>query len=268
MDVYHLNQIPSEAQIKKFFRRTLFGTNIYCPICKRRQVSAHEDRYWCSKCRRWFSLLSDTWLANMKLPLQQFWLVLWCWTTQIPVKQTMALSELSEKAVRHWYEAFRTHLPFEPELLEAIVQLDEAYFGGRMGYALLMGKQVGTRKLAYHVLPHSSPAKEDAWAFLQTYVRPETTLQTDGGGIYKQIDQWWPVNHKYELHKHWEFVLTSEIEGMFGNLRTFIRRMYHHVTPEKLPEVVCEFCFRFSHPEMFKNPRYYLQNTLSLAPTG
>lgn len=180
----------------------------------------------------------------------------------------MALSELSEKAVRHWYDLFRSHLPFEQELLEAIVQLDEAYFGGKMGAALLLGKQVGTRKLAWHVLPHTTPAKEDAWAFLQTYVKPDTTLQTDGGAIYKNIHEWWPVNHKYELHKKWEFVLTSEIEGSFGNLRTFIRRMYHHVTIEKLPGIVGEYCFRFSHPDMFKNPCYYLQNTLSLAQSG
>jgi len=33
--------------------------------------------------------------------------------------------------------------------LRLIVQLDEAYFGGWKGRALLMAKQKGTRKLAY-----------------------------------------------------------------------------------------------------------------------
>ena len=203
----------------------------------------------------------------MKLPLQQFWLLLWCWTTQIPVRQTEALSELSEKAVRHWYGEFRTNLPVDVEILEAIVQLDEAYFGGRKGYALLLGKQQGTRKLGYHIFPNSAPSKQDAAIFLQTFVKPHTNLNTDGSLIYKHIDQWWPVNHTYDIHKKFEFTNTSEIEGMFGLLRTFIRRMYHHVTPEKFPELMCEFCYRFSHPEMFKSPRYYLQNTLRLAPT-
>lgn len=38
-------------------------------------------------------------------------------------------------------------------------------------------------------------------------------------------------------------------------MRTFIRRVYHHVTPDKLGDPVCEFCYRFSHPEMYGSHR-------------
>lgn len=74
------------------------------------------------------------------------------------------------------------------------------------------------------------------------------------------------VEHNVDIHKKFEFGLTSEIEGMFGNLRTFIRRMYHHMTPEQLPELVGEFCLRFSQPEIFDSPQNYLQNCLKLVP--
>ena len=56
-------------------------------------------------------------------------------------------------------------------------------------------------------------------------------------------------------------------EGIFGVLKTFIRRMYHHVTMAKLESVVREFCCRFSHPEMFDSPYEYLLITLRLVPT-
>lgn len=205
-------------------------------------------------------------MANMHLPLQQFWMTLWCWTTQIPVRQAQALTELSEKGVRHWYDTFRHNLPEDTILLEALIQLDEAYFGGRGGFALMMAKQPGTRKLAWSLFPNISPGKADAVAFLQSFVKPHTRLYTDGGSIYKGIDVWWPVKHEFDLHKKFEFEKTSEIEGMFGVLRTFIRRMYHHCTRDKFPELMCEFCYRFSHPEMFKNPCYYLQNALVIVP--
>lgn len=265
--MYNFNQIPPEAQIRKYLRRIVFGKNMYCPICKSRQVYASQNRYRCRKCRRRFSLLSHTWLSNMKLPLQQFWMILWCWTVQIPVRQTISLTGLTEATVRLWYDEFRHHLPKDQEVLEKAVQLDEAYFGGRKGKALFLGKQIGSRKLAYQITPDANPVREQAWWFLKNYISPETRLHTDGAAIYKEIDQWWPVYHYREIHKKWEFELTSEIEGMIGVLRTFIRRMYHHVTLDKLPEVVCEFCFRFSHPEMFENPRYYLEITLQLVPT-
>ena len=72
----------------------------------------------------------------------------------------------------------------------------------------------------------------------------------------------WQVRHKKDVHRKWEFGLTSEIEGMFGNLRTFIRRMYHHTTPKYLPEYVSEFCVRFSSPEIFDSPLTYLEKSL------
>jgi len=167
-DMYQFNQIPSEAQIRKFLRRIIFGKNIFCPGCRLRKVVRYETRYRCKEFRMKFSLLSYTWLSNMKLPYERFWLLLWAWTTAIPVKQARTLTHLSEKTVRYWFSLFRAHLPRETHVLERIVHLDEAYF--------------------------------------------------------------------------------------------------HHYS-EKLEEYVREFCFRFSSPELFENPRFYLEKTLSLVPT-
>lgn len=264
MDVYHLKQVPTEAQIQKYIRRIVFGKNIFCPVCKRRDsVYPAQKRYRCRYCKLRFSLLSHTWLSNLKLPLGKFWLILWCWT-----KQTQALSELSEKGVRHWFDVLRNHLPSDQEFLEHMVQLDEAYFGGRKGYALMMGKQRGTRKIAYHIFPHTMPTKYDASSFLQMYVKPHSKLFTDGGSIYRDITLRWPIEHYSEIHRNFEFTNTSKIEGMFGILRTFIRRMYHHVTYAQFPSVMCEFYYRFSRPEMFESPYQYLLITLRLVPTG
>ena len=268
MIMYHLKQVPTDAQIKKFLRRTVFGRNIFCPKCKSWNIVRFEKRYRCRQCQIKFSLFSHTWLCNVKIPLQRFWLILWCWTKQMPVKQTEDLTSLSEKGVRHYFDLFREQLPRDQRLLEHIVQLDEAYFGRFGNTALLMGKERGTRKLAYQILSSDAPAKKDAIDFVRTYVKPESQLNTDGSTIYKNIDKYYPLFHMTDIHKKFEFTNTSEIEGMFGVLRTFIRRMYHHVSEEKLEEYVCEFYCRFSRPEMFKSPYHYLQNTLHALPTG
>jgi len=261
--MYNLKQIPTEAQIKKYIRRILFGKNIFCPKCKSQKIVWYEKRYRCKNCRLRFSLISHTWLKDMKIPFQKFWLILWCWNTQIPVKQTMALTCVSEDAIRHWFDLFRAHIPDNPVILEKIVQLDEAYFKRR---TLIFGKQKGTRNLAYEVLTATSVQRHHATYFLEQHVKPRSKLHTDGAAIYKGIQRWWPVRHTRDIHKRWEFTHTSEIEGVFGNLRTFIRRMYHHATPEKFPEYVSEFCARFSLPEMFKNPHSYLEKSLKLVP--
>jgi len=261
--IANLNQIPSETKIRKYLRQIIFGRNIHCPFCKSRQIYRSENRYRCRKCRHPFSLLSGTWLKSMKLSLRTFWGLLWCWTQKVPVLQTQKLCHLSEEAVRHWFREFRLHLPqFEP-ILEHQVQMDEAYF---KKMALILAKQVGSKKLAFQVIDDNSVNKSEAAEFLFQYIKPNSKLQTDGSSIYKNINQWWPVKHRREIHSKWEFSLTSEIEGMFGNLRTFIRRMYHHTTSEYLPEYVSEFCLRFSSREMFDSPLSYLEKSIHSVP--
>lgn len=160
---------------------------------------------------------------------------------------------------------FRSHLPSDQVLLEHMVQLDEAYFGRFGKLALVMGKQIGTKNLAYEILMSNAPGRIDAINFVKRNIKPNTQLNTDGAIIYRGIEEYFPVKHTFEIHSKFEFTNTSEIEGMFGVLRTFIRRMYHHVTVEKFPEYMLEFYYRFSRPEMFKSPYEYLLNSLSLA---
>jgi len=263
--MYTFNQIPSEAQIKKYIRRILFGKNIFCPHCASRDVISESTRYRCKSCRGRFSLLSHTWLANLKLPLQTWWMVLWCWSCAVPVKQTMAFTNLSSISVRKWFDTFREHLPQETHVLERVVQLDEAYF---KNMTLIMGKQKGTRNLAYDVIMGTAVQRHHASYFLFRKVKPGSRLWTDGAAIYRGIGKWWPVKHTYDIHKKFEFTHTSEIEGVFGNYRTFVRRMYHHHWSINLEKYVREFSFRFSSPELFKNPRFYLEKSLKLVTTG
>jgi len=262
--MYVLKQVPSEPQIKKLIRRAVFGKNVFCPECRSRQVARYEKRFRCKKCRTKFSLISHTWLAGMRLSLQKFWLLLWCWQRKAPVQQSMDLTRLSEKSVRHWYDLFRENLPEPNVILENKIQMDEAY---SKDIAILIAKQIGTRKLAWQVLNKRSVQQHDAVNFMIQFIKPRSKFQTDGAKIYKHGKDYWMLRHKRDIHSKWEFKLTSEIEGVFGNMRTFIRRMYHHSTPEKMPEYVREFCIRFSSPEIFDSPLNYLEKSLCLVPS-
>jgi len=261
--IAQLNQIPSEAQIRKGLRSIIFGKNAFCPWCGSRHVFVSENRYRCKRCRKPFTLFSGTWLNGIKLNLRTFYALLWCWVEKIPVLQATKFCHVSEPTVRYWYREFRLHLPCNEAILEGEVQMDEAYF---KRLSLLMAKQKGTRKLSHQIIFKNSVNKGEAVSFICERVKPKSQLNTDGSTIYKKIEGWWQVKHKADIHKKFEFGLTSEIEGMFGNLRTFIRRMYHHVTPEYLPEYVSEFCARFSSPEIFDSPFNYLEKSLSSVP--
>jgi len=85
---------------------------------------------------------------------------------------------------------------------------------------------------SYVLYPEKSVQKHHAHTFLQQFVKPRSRLATDGSSLYRNIEQWWPIKHTKDIHAKWEFSKTSEIEGLFGNPRTFIRRMYI-MSPQK-----------------------------------
>ena len=115
--MHQLKQIPSEAQIKKYLRRIIFGKKVHCPRCKTRQIHTSETRYRCTRSPLPFSLLSHTWLKGMKVSYQTFWAVCWCWARKIPIPQAMEFTGVSEVSIRNWYERFRAHLPQELTVL-------------------------------------------------------------------------------------------------------------------------------------------------------
>jgi len=265
-----LHQIPSEARIKKELKRNLFGKRLFCPHCGSGQIKKYEKRYHCKTCRKHFSLTSASWLKGAKLPLQTIWLLLWAWITKIPVDQASKLAGVSEVTSRRWYDKFRNNLPkdkLDNIRLEGVVQMDEAYRGSKNSkYSLVGAKQKAQkgekRRIAIKVLHKSSVDRRDAIEFISQYVVPNSIFNTDGAGIYKGIENWWKLDHHCEYHNRWEFTLTSEIEGLWGNLTTFIRRMYHHVTESTIESIVEEFLSRSMYPEWFYTPSTFLEISL------
>lgn len=199
------------------------------------------------------------------MPLTTIWFLLWCWQSKVPVDQAMRFTELSEVTVRRWYARFRNNLPQEKLWdirLEGAVQMDEMY---RHGYAVLGAKEEGgKRRCVLKIVKKESVDRKDAVELITHCVRPGSILQTDGASIYKRIENWCLVEHRSEIHKKFEFALTSEIEGLWGNFTTFVRRMYHHVTAAKADLLLVEFQFRFSFPEYFTNTGSYAKHVFQL----
>lgn len=274
MNNINLLQIPSASKIRSDIRRIVFGKKMFCPRCGSPQVKRSENRYRCRLCRKPFSLTSHTWLKGMKISLRQLWLLLWCWARKIPLDQAASATGLSRPTTRKWYEKFRDNIPqakLENVRLEGIVQMDEAYRGGKKrGYAIIGAKeqkQGGKQaKIAMTVVPRPSVDRKDALEFITNCIKPNSRLQTDGNMIYRGINNRWPLSHEYERHNHWEFSLTSEIEGLWGELTTFIRRVYHHVTKDKIGAVIREFLARKCCPEWFYGPTDFLAISLTSLP--
>lgn len=263
----NLKQIPSPKVLERTFKKLIFGSHVHCLNCGSRNIRKikSENRWRCKRCKLPFTVKSSSWLKGSKLSLQTIWLLLWCWQKKFSLQQSMELSELSYPTVRLWYETFRDRIPQEKQdiLLQDTVVADEMYVKGD---SIIGAKQKGTKNIVLKVVGEKSVNKTDALNFLQSFVKANSKLYTDGSGIYKGCGNWHKLIHTYEIHKKWQFTLTAEIEGVWGVFRTFIRRMYHHVTRYKLPKVVSEFCLRFRQDQIFNSPYEYLEICLPSKP--
>lgn len=261
---HSLSQIPSEKQIAKHLKNTIFGKRVCCPDCHRQMYvqELKKNRLWrCRKCRNKFSLTSVAWLKGMKLSYQHLWCLIWCWQHKMNVQQVKDLLKLSIPTIRRYYALFRDNLQLDYDIvLEGKVQMDEMFVKG----AFVIGaKDITRKKIKLIVVREKSPTKEDAMELIMNHVRAGSTLQTDGGSIYRGCENFWPVKHRKDIHSKFEFGLTSEIEGVWANFRTFVRRMYHHITVKYLAKTVAEFEARFSRKELFESPLAFIKNSLS-----
>lgn len=262
-----LSQFPSEKQALRTMKNIVFGKHVKCPHCHCRS-SVIELKKWClwrcRKCRRRFSLSSINWLSGMKISTQKLWILVWCWQKELGVIQATELCQTTIPTVRRYYELFRDNLQTNDHIvLEGKVQMDEMFVRG----AFIIGvKDIIRKRIKMNVVFKKSPERHDAMNMMFKYVKPGSTVYTDGGKIYQKSENWWPIEHISECHNKFEFSLTSEIEGMWAVLRTFIRRMYHHVTLRKLVKIVAEFEARFSQEYLFKYPLNFLKNSLSTVP--
>jgi len=262
-----LKQIPTKSTLRRTLKKAIFGKRVHCPECGSRNIKMikSEERWRCRKCKLPFSIKSSCWLKGSKLSLEKIWMLLWCWQKKFPLQQAQEIVGVSYPTVSVWYQKFREHIPKErtDTLLSNNIACDEMF---TKETAIMGAKEKGTRNIMLQVLHEKDPNKSHAVDFLARFVKSNSNLFTDGSGIYKGIGNWHKLKHQYEVHSKFEFSLTAEIEGIWGVFRTFVRRMYHHVTVYKLENIVAEFCLRFRQDEIFNSPSDYWSICLSTEP--
>ncbi|GEM_PF-5002062 len=259
---------PSVRYIRSFLRQTIYGSNMKCPECFSYRVVTYGKRYRCRECCNRFSFLSCTWLSWSKLSLPDLWKVLWCFVHAIPIKQAQQMTHLSEKAIRHWYDACRDQLIRIDTKLKGKIQVDEVYLGGWGGRVVIAGKSLDTKEVRFHICMGDRPTQIDSYLFFYKYITEHSYIFTDSSPIYPKVCKHFSCFHHQDTHAQFEFSKTSQIEGLFGNLRTFVRRTYHHITLLKLPEYLVEFQYRFSRKKYFTSVEQFLLFTISSVTSG
>lgn len=265
-------ELPPEAKILALIRKVLFPQGLKCCHCQCWNVKklSTEDRYYCRRCRKKFSLKSShPLLYRMHISWQEFYSLLWLWQNKYQPGQAKQLSGLSHVAVERWFSRFRQHLPALDEYppLTDMVEADESQFGHTYHTTdqWVAGAVSRTsRQVRMQLIKNRDSGCLDR--FLLKNVKKNCLLVTDGYSAYYGIERFHGFVHDVGNHSNGNFGPTAHAENIWSRTDRFIMRVYHQVQKHRLKDILLELQARFSIPELFINPQSYLQFALARVP--
>jgi len=255
-----------------------------CPHCENRQVYPRSGRkfyYHCNNCNRDFTVLYGTIFEGTKLSLPKWFMLI---GMMLNARKGISAMEIH----RHlgvtyktaWYSAMRVRCAMvdQADMLEGIVEMDEAYIGGKPrkrniripdNKAALSNltlekdkpkrgrgtKKIGVvgiveregKKRVSLEIPNRINGKE-MLRLLRKYVNEEKAIMiTDGANFYDKFDkeiQHLIINHKERYVDG--IIHTNTIEGFWSIIKNGIRGEYHVLSKKYLPFYLAEFSYKYN----------------------
>lgn len=231
-----------------------------------------DGRYWCGRCRKKYSLKQLAGLVGSRLTWQKIMLLGRCFLSNYPLAVAEDITKLSEPTVRRYYDLFRQkadkYTRDHASYLRGTVVIDACYVGKRKNnnQAVVLGvveKDYGN--LAFRIVPREEQGYVEK--FLYDTTVPWAHVIHDGHLAYADLS-WTGVTHEAEIHELGQLKKSCPIERIWALLRTRIRRTYHHVWKETLPDYLAEFRFKFLYRSTGKNQQQFLNFLTLPAPNA
>lgn len=240
-----------------------------CPECGHTGYCALKGRrlIQCNGCRRQTSVTAGTIFAGSKLPLNVWFLAMHLITqakngiSSLELSRQLAISQNSAWLMKH--KLMQAMLERDAgRKLRGLVQLDDAYWGGRRrGYKRGRGTRGKTpfvaavetdaaghpRRMSLNCVKGFRLKEVARWS--QAKLAPGTRVHSDGlacfgavaaaGCDHKPTVMSGPGLARKRLSLNW-------VDTMLGNVKNAIHGTYHAIRSKHLPRYLAEFSYRFN----------------------
>src|SRR6266849_517322 len=279
-----------EDKAREFIEKLRWPDGPVCPHCgeinnayrlepkpSKKGTHVRKGVWKCGGCREQFTVTVGTIFEDSHIPLSKWLLAyhLLCASKKgMSAHQLHRMLKVTYRSA--WFMAHRIRYTMSQEPLSSklsgIVEIDEAYIGGRRRYSqpyvtkpgerpkdrlapfadkapVVSVLQRGGRVQSRHV--ERVPA-ENLKPIVQQMVAEDAHVMTDSGTVLagalmgRKYDQ---VNHKAKEYVRYEdgvCISTNTIEGYFATLKRGINGVYHHVGKQHLHRYLSEFDFRYN----------------------
>ena len=281
MNIFQIQKtFNTKAKCIKHLEKVRWAGKPVCVHCESDNVTKKKSRkfyYRCNKCRKDFTVLFGTIFEASKLPLPKWFMLIGLILNARKGISSMELHRhLGVTYKTAWYSAMRVRCAMVDQisLLEGIIEMDEAYIGGKPRKrgkkegsnvanlsTVTFKRGRGTKKVPVVAIVEREGKKrvvtevagrltsKNMLAMLKKYVNTEKAIaMTDEARFYHQFEK--ELQHLIVTHSKGEYVRdivhTNTVEGFFSIIKNGIRGEYYVLSKKYLPFYLAEFAYKYN----------------------